>query len=152
VLCFLIGTNLKHISLNYLDEWEPDQRPDYRVDGPRFEFGRGEKFFFSFPNACRAASMGNGGAFARYRVAGGSAQGLLHTAVYLHFSVCFHDVAVSHSTTSLSSETDRQTCRLILISRFTLEGMCRLFVLWRQNTQRNSNFPSSVTPAVSSTL
>ena len=54
----------------------------------------------------RTASMGNGGAFARYKVAGTSAQGLHHTAVYQHFSMRFHDLCVRHSTTSLSNETE----------------------------------------------
>jgi len=97
--------------LNYFDEWQPGQQPGYSVDGPRFEFGRGVKNFFSSPLhpagfGVRAASTGNGGAFARYKLAGASAQGLHHTAVYLHFSMCLHDVAVRHSTTSLSNETD----------------------------------------------
>jgi len=99
------------ISLNYLDEWEPGQRPGYRVDGPRFEFGRGVRNFFSSPlhpadSGVHAASMSKGGAFARYEVAGARAQGLQHTAVNLHFSICLHDTAVRHSKTSLSNETD----------------------------------------------
>jgi len=103
---FIIGTNLNHISLNHLDEWEPDQRRGYRVDGLRFEFGRGERILFSSPvhpagSGVRAASMGNGGAFARYKAAGASTQRLHHTAVYLHFPMCVHDVALRHSTTSL---------------------------------------------------
>lgn len=90
MLCFLIGTNLILISLNYIDEWKPGQRTGYRVDGRRFEFGRGVRNFFSSPlhpadSGVHAALMGNGGAFARYKVAGASAQGLQHTAVNLHF-------------------------------------------------------------------
>jgi len=46
------------ISLDYLDEWESRQRPGYRVDGPRFEFGRGERFFFSLPQ-CIPLALGS---------------------------------------------------------------------------------------------
>jgi len=109
--CFLIGTNLMLISLNYLDKWEPGQRPGYRVDGPRFEFGRGVRNFLFSPlhpagSGVHVASMGNGRAFNRYKVARAIAQGLPHTAVNPHFSICLHDAAVRHSKTSLSNETD----------------------------------------------
>jgi hypothetical protein len=57
------------------------------------------EFFFSSPlqpagSGARAASMGNGGAFAGTKWPGPVPRCLHHTAGYLHFSMCFHDVDV----------------------------------------------------------